>query len=45
MPKDCVTHEKNVEYYSQMWVNGYLSNFDYLMLLNSYAQRSFQDLT
>ena len=22
-----------------------MSNFDYLMLLNSYAQRSFQDLT
>ena len=43
--KDCTTTEQNVDYFTQMWVKGGMSNFDYLMLLNSYAQRSFQDLT
>jgi len=28
-----------------MWVKGSMTNFDYLMMLNSYAQRSFSDLT
>ena len=27
------------------WQNGALSNFDYLMYLNSMADRSFNDLT
>ena len=35
--KDCTTTEKNVEFYTQLWVKGAMSNFDYLMLLNSYA--------
>lgn len=42
---DCITTEKNVEYYTEKWVAGDLNNFDYLMLLNSYAQRSMRDLT
>ena len=43
--KDCVTTERSLEDYTQQWCGGKLTNFDYLMLLNSYAQRSFQDLT
>ena len=43
--KDCITTERNLDVYTQQWTNNQLSNFDYLMLLNSYAQRSFQDLT
>lgn len=31
--------------FTQQWQQGELSNFDYLMLLNSYAQRSINDLT
>lgn len=43
--ESCVTAEQSILDYTQQWVNGTLSNFDYLLLLNSYAQRSFQDLT
>lgn len=42
---DIATTERNVEYYTHQWVHGQMSNFDYLLVLNSYAQRSFQDLT
>lgn len=31
--------------YQQMWVNGWMSNFDYLMLLNKLANRSFCDIS
>ena len=41
----CVTTESSILDSTQKWVNGALSNLDYLLLLNSYAQRSFQDLT
>ena len=30
---------------TKKWVNGYISNFDYLMSLNTLAGRSFNDLT
>jgi len=43
--ESCVTAESSILDYTQQWVNGALSNLDYLLLLNSYAQRSFQDLT
>ena len=43
--KECATTEKDVEYYTNKWASGEMSNFDYLIILNSYAQRSFQDLT
>jgi factor associated with neutral sphingomyelinase activation len=43
--KECATAEKDVEYYTNKWAIGEMSNFDYLMILNSYAQRSFSDLT
>ena len=39
--KDCTTTEQNVDHFTQLWVKGAMTNFDYLMLLNSYAQRSF----
>lgn len=42
---ECATAEKDVEYYTTKWANSEMTNFDYLMILNSYAQRSFQDLT
>ncbi|CDW73591.1 protein fan [Stylonychia lemnae] len=41
----CVTTERSVLDYTQQWVNGGMSNQQYLLLLNSYAQRSFQDIT
>lgn len=31
--------------FQQMWVNGCISNFDYLMLLNKWANRSFCDIS
>ena len=37
----CITAESSIVNYTYQWVNGGLSNFQYLMLLNSYAQRSF----
>jgi len=45
VPDSCVTAERSVIDYTQQWVNGAISNFQYLLLLNSYAQRSFQDIT
>jgi len=42
--KECVT-EQSILDYCYMWVNGGLSNLDYLLLLNSYAYRSFSDIT
>ena len=41
----CVTAEQTIMEYTQMWVQGNISNYEYLMYCNSYAQRSFQDLT
>lgn len=35
--KECATAEKDVEYYTNKWANSEMSNFDYLMILNSYA--------
>lgn len=43
--KSCVTTEQDINIYTQQWQQGELSNFNYLMLLNSYAQRSMNDLT
>jgi hypothetical protein len=42
--KDCAT-EKSVLECMHQWVYGKLSNFDYLMQLNSMAYRSFEDLS
>lgn len=41
-----MTTEKDIAIYTKQWSEeGTLSNFDYLMIVNSYAQRSFQDIT
>lgn len=40
-----MTAERSIADYTKQWVDGALSNFDYLLLLNTYAQRSFQDIT
>lgn len=45
VPETCMTAEQSIFNLTQLWVDGGLSNFDYLLHLNSYAQRSFQDLT
>lgn len=34
----------DIDRYQKMWINGWMSNFDYLMLLNKLAGRSFIDL-
>ena len=44
MDENCAT-EKNIVECLQQWVNGKMSNFDYLMHLNSAAYRSFADLS
>ena len=36
---------KELPKYQQMWANGWLSNFDYLMFLNKLANRSFCDIS
>jgi len=33
----CVTTEQTVETFTKLWCEGKMTNFDYLMLLNSYA--------
>lgn len=43
--ENCVTADSSILEHTEKWVKGGLSNFDYLLLLNSYAQRSFQDIT
>ena len=35
----------NKNYYRELWINGEISNFDYLMYLNAIANRSFNDLS
>ena len=42
---ECATAEKDIDHYTAKWATGDMSNFDYLMIVNTYAQRSFQDLT
>lgn len=31
--------------YQEMWINGWMSNFDYLLFLNKLANRSFNDVS
>jgi hypothetical protein len=35
----------DIKYHTNMWVDGLMSNFDYLMYLNTMACRSFNDLS
>jgi hypothetical protein len=30
---------------TKMWMNGYLSNYDYLIYLNRFSNRSFNDIS
>lgn len=34
---ECATAEKDVYFYTNKWCAGEMSNFDYLMIINSYA--------
>ena len=45
LPADCRTEETPIVDYTRQWVKGQLSNFDYLSIVNTYAQRSTLDLT
>lgn len=45
LPGACKTEITSISDYTYDWVNGKLSNFDYLTIVNTYAQRSTQDLT
>ena len=42
---NCLLLDKGIEEFQKQWVDGQLSNFEYLMIVNCFAQRSFQDLT
>jgi len=43
--EECKTEETPIIEYTREWVKGSMSNFDYLGILNTYSQRSTQDLT
>ena len=45
LPDKCKTEETPIIEYTREWVKGSMSNFDYLSVLNTYSQRSTQDLT
>ena len=35
----------NIENMKHLWINGQISNYNYLMILNTMANRSFNDLS
>ena len=45
VPRQCKTDRGDISQYTYQWVNGQLSNFEYLQVVNTYAQRSTLDLT
>ena len=45
LPRTCKTESTDISVYTYKWCQGEISNFDYLQLLNTYAQRSTLDLT
>ena len=45
VPRTCKTESTDISVYTYQWVNGQLSNFEYLQIVNTYAQRSTLDLT
>lgn len=45
LPSDCKTEDTPILEYTKQWAAGKLSNYDYLKICNTYAQRSTQDLT
>ena len=34
---ECATAEKDIDHYTAKWATGDMSNFDYLMIVNTYA--------
>ena len=45
LPRTCKTDSTDIQEYTYKWSQGGMSNFEYLSLLNTYAQRSNLDLT
>jgi hypothetical protein len=45
LPASCITDSTDIGHYTYEWARGQMSNFDYLSIVNTYAQRSTQDLT
>lgn len=43
--KKCNPNFYDIKYHTNLWVDGLMSNFDYLMYLNIIASRSFNDLS
>ena len=40
LPASCITDQTDIGVYTYEWAKGSLSNYDYLQIINTYAQRS-----
>ena len=40
LPNNCITDSTDIGVYTYEWAKGNLSNYDYLQIVNTYAQRS-----
>ena len=40
LPASCITDSTDIGVYTYEWAKGKMSNFDYLQIVNTYAQRS-----
>ena len=44
-PNSIQSTKDQIEKFQKMWINGWISNYDYLLLLNKLANRSFNDIS